>query len=309
VRGDVTLLDGAMGTELRARGAAVPDYQSSIWSAMALVRDPEQVRRLHCDYIRAGADVITANNYAVVPRLLERESMAHRLEELTRTACRLAREARDAAGRPGVRIAGSLPPLDTTYRPDLVPDDAELYETYLQIARILVGEADLAIAETLTTVREAVAAARAAAAVGLPLWVSWNLRLGAPLLRGDERLSDAAAALARVPVEGLMVNCVPTGLVTPAIAELRAVTDRPLGAYANACESAPSQEALDACTVGRLSPADYAAASESWVAAGATFIGGCCDTSPAYVAALARRWRPASPESTEPSQVKGPIQP
>jgi homocysteine S-methyltransferase len=292
----VTLLDGAMGTELKARGASVPDYRNSIWSAMALVRNPELVRQIHLDYIRAGTDVIIADNYAVVPKLLARESMMDRLEELTRTACRLAGKARDDGGRPGVRVAGSLPPLDTTYRADLVGSGAELFETYLRIARILADEVDLAIAETLTTVREGVAAARAALEVGLPVWVSWNLQLDTPVLRGGETLAAAAAALADLPVEGLMVNCVPTGLVEPALRQLRAATDRPLGVYANSCESAPSQEALDACTVAALSPDDYAAASEAWVAAGATFIGGCCDTSPAYVAALARRWRAAAPD-------------
>jgi S-methylmethionine-dependent homocysteine/selenocysteine methylase len=290
----VTLLDGAMGTELRARGAAVPDYRNSIWSAMALLRDPDLVRQIHLDYIRAGADVIIANNYAVVPKLLARESMMDRFDGLTRTACRLAERARDDGGRSGVRVAGSLPPLDTTYRADLVGSEEELFETYLRIARILADEVDLAIAETLTTVREAVAAARAAAQVGLPIWVSWNLRLDAPVLRGGETLTDAAAALAHLPVEGLMVNCVPTSLVRPALEKLRAATDRPLGAYANSCESAPSQEALDACAVVRMSPDDYATASESWVTAGATFIGGCCDTDPRYIAALARRRQLAS---------------
>ena len=120
--------------------------------------------------------------------------------------------------------------------------------------------------------------------------MSWNLQLDAPVLRGGETLAAAAAAVADLPVEGLMVNCVPTGLVRPAIEQLRAATDRPLGVYANSCESAPSQEALDACTVVRMSPDDYATASESWVAAGATLIGGCCDTDPGYIAALARRW-------------------
>ena len=290
----LTLLDGAMGTELQARGAAVPDYRSSIWSAMSLLRDPDLVRQIHLDYIRAGADVIIANNYAVVPKLLARESMMDRFDGLTRTACRLAERARDDGGRSGVRVAGSLPPLDTTYRADLVGSEEELFETYLRIARILADEVDLAIAETLTTVREAVAAARAAAEVGLPIWVSWNLRLDAPVLRGGETLTDAAAALAHLPVEGLMVNCVPTSLVRPALEELRAATDRPLGAYANSCESAPSQEALDACAVVRMSPEDYATASDSWVAAGATFIGGCCDTDPSYIAALARRRELAS---------------
>jgi S-methylmethionine-dependent homocysteine/selenocysteine methylase len=287
----ITLLDGAMGTELKRRGAAVPDYQSSIWSAMALVRDPDVVRQIHVDYIRAGADVIIANNYAVVPRLLARESMAGRLEDLTRTACRLAREARDTAGRLDVLVAGSLPPLDTTYRADLVASETELYKTYLRIARVLADEVDLAIAETLTTVREGVAASRAAADAGLPIWISWNLRLDRPVLRGGETLTAAATAVADLPVTGVMVNCVPTGLVRPALEELRAATSRPLGAYANSCTEAASQEALDACAVQPMTPEEYAAASDVWVEAGATLLGGCCDTDPSYIAALAQRWR------------------
>jgi S-methylmethionine-dependent homocysteine/selenocysteine methylase len=294
MRSAVTLLDGAMGTELRARGACVPDYRSSIWSAMALFHDPDTVAGIHRDYIEAGADIITANNYAVVPNLLVREGLGDRLEELTRTACRIARETRDRSTRASVRIAGSLPPLDTTYRADLVPPDAELYETYLRIARILASEVDLAIAETLTTVREAVAAARAAAACGLELWVSWNLQLDTPRLRGGESLTSGVRALDAWPVAGFLVNCVPTGLVQPALAELRRATMKPIGAYANACESATDQEALDALTVTSLSPRQYALSSEAWVAAGATLIGGCCDTNPAFIAALDEHWRTRS---------------
>jgi len=286
----ITILDGAMGTELRARGAVVPDYRSSAWSAMALLHDPATVRQVHGDYITAGADVITANNYAVVPKLLARVGMEDRLEELTSTACRLALEARAASGRPEVRVAGSLPPLDTTYEADLVGSEQEIYETYLRIARALAADVDFVIAETLTTVREAVAAARAAAECGLRVWVSWNLRLDAPLIRGGESLQQGIAALQSLPVDGYMVNCVPTGLVPPALELMRRCTDRPLGAYANSCEKAPDQAALDKFTVPTLSPQEYVAASERWVEAGATWIGGCCDTSPAYVAALTRRW-------------------
>jgi S-methylmethionine-dependent homocysteine/selenocysteine methylase len=149
---------------------------------------------------------------------------------------------------------------------------------------------DLAIAETLTTIREAVAAARAAARAGLPIWISWNLALDAPRLRGGESLVDAVRALDEWPVSGFLVNCVPTGLVAAALAQLRSATDKPIGAYANSCTSAVTQEALDACAGGVLGPGQYADAAARWVAAGATLIGGCCDTSPAYIAALARRW-------------------
>lgn len=286
----ITILDGAMGTELRARGANVPDYRSSAWSAMALVHDPETVRHVHRDYIAAGADVITANNYAVVPKLLERVGMADRLEELTQLACQLALDARAVSGRQEVRIAGSLPPLDTTYRADLVAPEHELYETYLRIARAVAPHVDLVIAETLTTVREAVAAARAAAQCGLPVWVSWNLRLDAPLIRGGESLPQGIAALQSLPVDGYLVNCVPTGLVQPALELMRRCTDRPLGAYANSCEHAPDQSTLDTGAAPLLSPQQYMLASEQWVKAGATLIGGCCDTRPHYIAALAERW-------------------
>ena len=67
-----------------------------------------------------------------------------------------------------------------------------------------------------------------------------------------------------------------------------------IGAYANACESAADQEALDALAVTALSPRQYALASEAWVSAGATLIGGCCDTSPAFIAALDEHWRARS---------------
>ena len=287
----ITILDGAMGTELRARGATVPDYKSSAWSAMALVHDPDTVRQVHGDYIAEGADVITANNYAVVPNLLARVGMADRLDELTRLACQLAREARAASGRPEVLVAGSLPPLDTTYEFERVMPERDLFEAYLRIARVLATEVDMIIAETLTTVREAVAAARAAAEFNLPVWVSWNLRVDAPVIRGGESLQQGIDALERLPVAGYMVNCVPTGLVQPALELMRRRTDRPLGAYANSCEKAVDQSSLDALSSPTLTPQQYVAASERWVEAGATSIGGCCDTRPEYIAALAARWK------------------
>lgn len=289
-RSPITILDGAMGTELKARGTTVPDYRSSAWSAMALVHDPDAVRQVHRDYIAAGASVVTANNYAVVPRLLARVGMEDQLEELTRTACRLARAARDDSGRDDVLVAGSLPPLETTYRPDLVPADAELEATYERIARTLAGEVDFVLAETLTTAREAVAAARAAECAGLRIWVSWNLALDAAVLRGGKSLTSAVRALDGLPVAAFLVNCVPTGHVLDALEELRAATDRPIGAYANSCTSASDQDALDACAGTVLGPEAYADVAATWVAAGATLVGGCCDTNPGHIAALTRRF-------------------
>jgi len=79
----ITLLDGAMGTQIRARGYEVPSHHSSIWSAQALMDNPDIIKEIHKDYISAGAEIITTNNYAVTHNLLERENIGHRLEELT----------------------------------------------------------------------------------------------------------------------------------------------------------------------------------------------------------------------------------
>ena len=75
--------DGGMGSELRFRGVEVPSHIESIWSALALTTNPDVVKAIHLDYIKAGADYITANNYAVTQPILERADMSDRLEELT----------------------------------------------------------------------------------------------------------------------------------------------------------------------------------------------------------------------------------
>ena len=168
---DIIILDGAMGTELRARGVRVPDYKSSIWSALALIEAPDEVHRLHGDYIAAGADVITVNNYSLTRKLLAREGLEESLGQLTQTACSLAVEARDAAKRPA-KIAGSLPPLDTTYRADLVGSFDDNLAAYREIADLLAPHVDMFICETMTTAEEARAAAKAAAETGKMVWVS-----------------------------------------------------------------------------------------------------------------------------------------
>jgi len=106
------ILDGGMGRELRFRGV---ENLSTIWSANALLVAPEVVREVHADYIAAGAQVITTNTYGIIRHELAREGVEHRLRELNELAGRLAVKARDAATH-DVWIAGSLPPLNGSYR-------------------------------------------------------------------------------------------------------------------------------------------------------------------------------------------------
>ena len=101
------------------------------------------------------------NNYAVTPPLLTREGMEHRVEELTELAVDLAEQACSRSGR-RPRLAGSLPPLETSYRADLVKGREEVLDGYRRIASVLAPRVDLMVCETLASSQEAVWACQAA---------------------------------------------------------------------------------------------------------------------------------------------------
>src|SRR3972149_3056589 len=84
------LLDGATGTELERRAV---DVGLPLWSANALLTAPEVLRQIHADYMRAGAEIITADTFRTHRRNLVVAGMGHRAEELTRMAVRIARSA------------------------------------------------------------------------------------------------------------------------------------------------------------------------------------------------------------------------
>ena len=290
-----TLLDGATGTELRARGVCLPSHRDSIWSAMALIEAPETVVEVHRAYIDAGADVITANNYAVTPQLLAREGLEQRLDELTLCAVELAEEARRDSTHT-VRLAASLPPLETSYRADLVGTNEVILADYRRLVELLAPRVDILLIETMSCAREALAALTAARDSDCELWVSFTLQGNRPgLLPGGETLEDALDALAALPLDALLVNCCGANLATcalPTLASRAAGRGCAFGAYANADEVVLDGEydPTDPERVERrpLDPAGYASHARRWLEAGATILGGCCDTRPAHVARLTR---------------------
>ena len=104
---NITLLDGGMGQELvrRSRNPAHPQ-----WGAWVMMNEPEIVRDLHEEYLRAGARVITLNAYSINRSRLVKFGMPERLDELQAIAIDLAHRARDAVGT-NAAIAGCLSPV------------------------------------------------------------------------------------------------------------------------------------------------------------------------------------------------------
>jgi S-methylmethionine-dependent homocysteine/selenocysteine methylase len=293
MRDEIILLDGGMGTELSARGVEVPDHITSIWSAKALMDAPESVLQVHRDYIEAGADVITVNNYAVTRPILSRERLDDRFEELTLRAIDLARRARDDEAR-SVRIAGSMPPLETSYRPELVGEDDAILKEYRRMAEVLAPRVDILLCETMSSAREALAAATAATETDREVWVSWTLQGNRPdHLPSGETVREAYEMLVHLRISAYLVNCCGANFVTRAVKTLFRLTTRAVGGYANAADviagvEARSPPAPELVAREPLDVEGYATAVARWIEAGASIVGGCCSTRPAHIARLRR---------------------
>ena len=298
----ITLLDGGMGQELCNRSSN-PIHAE--WGGWVMRNEPHLVQELHEDYLRAGATVITLNNYATTPRVTE-DSHGQTLdfEGEQNAALRLATAAREAAG-PSASIAGSLPPLSWSYRPSLVEAFDRNLKDYRKIVEVCKDHVDLFICETMSTTEEARAAATAASESGKPVWVSWTLAEhlaedGSARLRSGETITEAITALNGLDIQCLLVNCSTPEVTTAAMPEL-ALDGRSFGAYANAFSADLSQygpgETVEVITNRTdLNPEAYATHVQKWIDAGATIVGGCCQTDPTHIAEIKRQLTAAGHE-------------
>lgn len=284
----ITILDGGMGQELIRREAAT---RSELWSAQALLDAPDLVVDVHRDYIAAGARIIITNSYSTIPSYLSKAGLEDRFEELTSLAARIARSVADESVHT-VRVAGSMPPLDESYRADLVPDDEVAMPLYRAIARALNPFVDLFICETMSCAREAKNAVSAACEISdgsKPVYVSWSLdETPGAGLRSGEAIAEAFEALSDYPVSAYLFNCTSIAAISAGLLELRTLTDQKMGAYPNRLHI-PDNWTLDNEVMAshqELSVEEYVVATRHWVEAGATIIGGCCGIGPEYIAAL-----------------------
>jgi len=287
---DIILLEGGTGQELLNRSAnKAPRH----WSAEYLLTEPDLVRAVHRDYIAAGARVITVNAYSASYTRMALLGEEDRVPELQQLAWQLAHAARDDAGPAGhgVAIAGCLPPLNGTYRPDRVRQFEDNLAEYRRLAELQAPHVDFFRCETLSTAQEGRAAAQAAAETGKPVWVSWTLDdAGATTLRSGETITQAHAALSGIPVAAVLANCTAPEAITAAMPELAATT-LPTGGYANGFMPIPRTflpgKTLSQVAVRQdLDPAAYTRFAMNWITHGATIVGGCCETGPAHIAFL-----------------------
>ena len=295
------VLDGGLATELEARGF---DLSDDLWSARLLLERPRAIRRLHHDYLVAGADcVISASYQATVAGFGRRGIDRDAAEDLLRLAVRLALEARDgfwshAANRQGrlkPLVAASVGPYgafladgsEYTGAYGFDPRDGAGEEALVEFHRrrleiLSASGADLLACETIPSHLEARALARLLEEVpGPPAWLSFCCRDGEHLADGSELTKVVETLDDRERIVALGVNCTAPRNIPDLIARLVEVTEKPIVVYPN------SGEVWDATGKGWHDPPtlqlDFGAGSIGWLEAGARLIGGCCRTGPGDV--------------------------
>jgi homocysteine S-methyltransferase len=286
---DITLLDGGMGQELIARSG---DDPTPLWATRVMLDHPGLVRDIHADYFAAGATIATTNTYAIHHDRLSRFGLDHMFHALHLRALAEAHEAR--AAHPGTRIAGSMGPLNASYRPDLTEPVQQAAPKYAQIARILAPHVDLILIETAASLVAAEGAVIGARDAGKPVWLSVSvddhdgtkLRSGEPVASLDRLLDH--------PIDALLANCSVPEAMSDALAALKRL-GKPFGAYANGFTHISGNFLKDAPTVKELThrhdltPEKYGDFAMAWVAQGATIVGGCCEVGPAHIRHLRDR--------------------
>jgi len=281
-----------MGKTLSQRGVEIP---ASIWSANALLVAPEVVVAIHRENIAAGAHMITTNSYGVIHNDLAKIGLQARCKELNQLAGQLAQQARQESRVEGVLIAGSLPPLNGSYRPDLVLEPQVLLPRYREQVAALTPFVDLFICETMSHSTEALAAAEAATESGKPVLVAFTLDdKQSACLKSGEQLSTVCQMLQVYKPEGILANCCLPERISDAISVLMDSGAETIGGYANAFSKIPKDWLLggDKESDGRLTireditPKRYAEFVAHWLDLGANLVGGCCGTTAEYTQAI-----------------------
>ncbi len=268
----VHVVDGAMGTMLYARGV----FLNVCYDELNL-RQPDLVRDIHREYVRAGADLIETNTFGANPVKLATHGLADETERINTAAAVLAREA--AAER--AAVVGAIGPLGVRLEPFGALSTAEARDAFSrQVRGLLDGGVSGFILETFSDVHEIEAAVQAVRAhCDLPIIAQMTVGTDGMTHYGTDP-DVFGPALEAMGVDVIGVNCSvgPAG-VLEAVEKLSRTVGVPISAQPNA---GLPREVGDR-KIYMASPEYMASFARRMVESGARFVGGCCGTTPAHI--------------------------
>jgi 5-methyltetrahydrofolate--homocysteine methyltransferase len=273
------LLDGGMGTLLQERGLDDGGC-GELWN----VERPDEVRRCHEDYARAGVRILTTNTFGGTRPRLEMHGLGDRVYELNRAGAEVARSVADAHG---ALVAGGLGPTGELLEPlGVLSRDGARAVFAEQLAGLRAGGVDLVLVETISDLAEAEAAVEAAREVvpDLPVAVTMSFDTNLRTMMGV-RPADAVLALAAAGADAVGANCGRGPAEMEAIAAQMAEV-RPEGLLLVAQSNAGLPQVVGDAFEYDCSPADLAEHARVLRDLGVDLVGACCGSTPAHLAAM-----------------------
>ncbi len=266
--GDRLLLDGATGTEIRRRS-------DDATRQSAAVDDPDLIREIHDDYLRAGADIITTNTFSSSRVSIELGgSPDASMEYYNKMAAEIAREEVEKLNPDGF-VAGGIA-IPRAKQRHGTPGSPETLRDYTDQSKVLADAGvDMLIYEFIGYIPDCVAAARAGAETGLPVFIGLRWVTIEAKMESGETLEELLEALDGLRVDGILPMCCNPTSASATLPKLRSIFDGVIGAYPRIGEA-----------TGDYTPDEFAQYGQEWVDAGGQIIGGCCNTTPAHIAAL-----------------------
>jgi len=273
----VLTVDGAMGTQLYERGV----LYSSCFEDLNLSR-PELVKKVHEDYLRAGAQVLETNTFGANAMRLEKHNLSGKVREVNVAAVRIAREA--AQGR--AWVVGAIGPSGWFLGEASPSDLAKVRAAILEQARALAdADVDALVVETFRQTNElevAVAAAVEAAAGRMPVIASASVDEHGRMSDGTTA-GDVAARMKALGASAVGVNCSDGPMTVLEATEAMLATGLPVWAVPNA--GLPRR--VDDRLVYVSTPEYFGVYARRMFKLGVRFVGGCCGTTPDHVRRIA----------------------
>ena len=292
---NIRILDGGTGQELLSRGL---EAKGTLWSANALLQDKyhDLLLNTHLDFIKAGAEVIVTATFATRRKRLKDNQIESKFEYLNQKAGKIAVKAKKIFSN--ILIAGGLPPQNITYEADR-RNEKEINNNFKEQAKVLSPYVDFFYFDVLSSIKEIGCGIKAIKEFKKPYLIGIHISEGTNLPSG-EKISDLKSVIDD-QVLGVMLSCVSPenyeanftevkNLGTPFGFKLNGfITTKPNTSFAeNYLKSKTGNPTEILGKRKDLNPKNMARIVEKFKDAGATILGGCCETSPSHIKAIAR---------------------
>ena len=290
------ILDGGMGQELLARGMKP---NGTLWSANALLKDEYHQLLLdtHLDFIKSGAEIIVTTTFTTRRLRLRDNKIEDKFEYLNTKAGEIAKKAKEK--NPHILIAGGLPPQYLTYEAD-TRSDSEIKENFYEQAKLLNPFIDFFYFDVLSSVREFRLAIEAIENFNKPYLIGAHISDGVKLPSG-EKVSQIITEIDHKKLLGLMLSCVSPENYELNLNEIKNlgipfgfklngfITTCPKSGYTNSYNKSKSGNPNEFLGQRKdLTPKKMALFVKKFKDAGATILGGCCETRPAHIEEMAK---------------------